>query len=79
MYGLEDGVLIKKIFIILLLLISIPQWSWAAIDCDKTTLEAAIASASDGATITCNAGTIAYTEAAAIDLSAGKALPLREM
>ena len=50
----------KKLIIALFILL-LPVVSWAAIDCDRTTLANAISAASDGDTITCNAGTWTYT------------------
>ena len=51
----------KKLIAIFLLVFLLPIVSWAAIDCDRTTLANAISAASDGDTITCNAGTWTYT------------------
>jgi Bacterial Ig domain len=67
----------KKLFLTILCFFLMCSASYASIDCDKTTLEAAVASAADGATITCNTGSIAYTAAATIDLSSNpKALTI---
>lgn len=60
----------KKYLILLLLLI--PSLSFAAdIDCDSTTLQAAIDSASDGDTITCKAGSFAWTASPNIPATKG--------
>jgi hypothetical protein len=56
----------RRIIGSLLLVFALCTPSWAAIDCDSSTLTSAISAASTGATITCNAGDWTWANAIAI-------------
>ncbi len=65
---LSIGILVMAVFCL------VPLNSYAAINCDQSTLQSAINSAAAGATITCNAGTWTWTSGVS---ASGKALTIQ--